>query len=117
MLQYVLQQSFVKSKNLHNIFSRLFVHSLIRGGPLGFANAFASGALRKPIFSFDRFVTSSFETCSRKLLPSVSTVIVRGFKTPLKKPKTKLKTKRAAKKRFIVTGRGKLKRNHSGKVN
>mmetsp|Transcript_6064 Transcript_6064/g.9160 ORF Transcript_6064/g.9160 Transcript_6064/m.9160 type:complete len:137 (+) Transcript_6064:56-466(+) len=36
---------------------------------------------------------------------------VRGFKNP----KSKMKTRKCAKKRFIPTGTGKLKRNHAGK--
>lgn len=39
-------------------------------------------------------------------------MIVRGFKNP----KTKLKSRRTAVKRFIETGNGKLKRARCGKV-
>ena len=118
MLASLLYRSSVTaSKSLRIPLSRN-VHSMTFRNAVNGSNTIYAGAFQKSTSAYNiKLGNSSFETYSPNLLPSsLSNIFVRGFKSKLKQPKTKLKTKKAAKKRFILTGRGKLKRNHSGKV-
>lgn len=118
MLTSLLRRGFVTtSRSAVGITSRN-VHSVTFRGPVSSANSLYNGAFSKsPLQHNYKSGNACLENYSPFLLPSsLSNILVRGLKTPLKKPKTKLKTKKAAQKRFILTGRGKLKRNHAGKV-
>jgi hypothetical protein len=117
MFTSLLHRSAAGSKALRAPLSRN-VHSMTFRGAMGAPNAMYTGAFQKMTATQNSKLGSvCVESHSPILLPApLSNIFVRGFKSVLKKPKTKLKTKKAAKKRFILTGRGKLKRNHSGKV-
>jgi hypothetical protein len=117
MLTSLFRRSVANSRSL-NVAAFRSVHSMTFRAAVGNTNNVYGGAFQSPSFLQSECVgVACVQRYSPSILsPTLSKIFARGFKTQLKKPKTKLKTKKAAKKRFILTGRGKLKRNHSGKV-
>jgi hypothetical protein len=88
-----------------SIYQKKYMTTLVNNSSLSSFTSFSSS------LPFNGIIRKEAENCYHIQLPS-SLITIRGFKNP----KSKQKSRRAAVKRFIKTGTGKLKRGHVGKV-